>query len=272
MSDARANGRFADRIGMSTGALFPDYATEDALSVAAAHGFRVVEIYFQTHGEYAPAFVSELARRLDDLELRAHSLHNDTRHFNLWSDYRRRADESYALFERFIDIAAALGARAITWHGLTERLDDPVRFEQFAASARRLGEQAARAGVTLTIENVSWCYVRRVEHVQRLRDLALPIGFTFDPFQAAEAGEDPAAIIRAMGEQLTTVHLSDFGSGTIRHLPLGEGEIAWEPVFAALGDVGYSGPLIVEAPYRGNLGVLADGRDFVQRQLGATGH
>ncbi|MBN2304317.1 MAG: sugar phosphate isomerase/epimerase [Anaerolineae bacterium] len=266
MTQSNPNGHI-NRIGMSTGALFPNYHTEDALTVAAEYGFSVVEIYLQTLGEYTPPLVAMLKQRLEDLNLRVHSLHNDIRHYHLWSPYARRAAESQALFERLIDIAAELGAQAITWHGFQDRVDDPAQFEHFAAVAERFGHRARQAGVTLTIENVSWCYLRGVEQIQQVRDLDLPLGFTFDPFQAAEAGQDPARIIHAMNDRLTTVHLSDYGSGTIRHLPLGDGIIAWGAVFQALDAVDYQGPLIVEAPYRGNLDTLARGRTFVRQYL-----
>ncbi len=259
----------ANPIGLSTGALFPDYHTEDALVVAAEHGFPVVEVYIQTHGEYTPPFVTGLKQRLDSLGLTAHSVHNDVRHFELWSPYSRRAAESYALFERLIDLTAELGAQAITWHGFCDKLDDPAAFDRFAETAWSLGTRAQQAGITVTIENVSWCYLRRVEHIQRVRDAHLPLGFTFDPFQAAEAAQSPPGIIRAMGDRLTTVHLSDFGSGENRHLPLGQGIIDWPAVFDALADVHYQGPLIIESPVRGDGAVIGAARDFVERHLAA---
>ncbi len=257
----------ASRIGLSTGALYPDYTTEDALNVAAEYGYCCVELYIQTRGEYAPSFVSDVKQRMNALELRIHSLHNDTRHFDLWSPYKRRAAESYALFERLIDMAAELGAQAITWHGYDKNFDDDRMFDRFAETAHYLGGRARQAGITVTIENVSWCYVRRVEHIYRIREANLPLGFTFDPFQAMEAEQIPTEIIRAMGDRLTTVHLSDFGLGPIRHMALGEGMINWRSIFRTLDEVDYRGPLIMEAPYRGNLDVVASGRRFVEQQL-----
>jgi sugar phosphate isomerase/epimerase len=258
---------FDHRIGLSTGALYPDYLTEDALSVAARQHFPVVEIYLQTPGEYAPDFVAGLRQRLIDHDLAAHSLHNDIRHFDLWSSYRRRAAESYALFERLIDVAAELGVRAITWHGFKDHLDDPARLDRFAEIVSRLGFQAQQRDITLTIENVSWCYVRTAAHVERIRSLDLPLGFTFDPFQAAEAGVDPEDMIRAMGDRIATVHLADYGPGLVRHLPLGAGIINWPAMFRTLDVADYTGPLIVETPFRGDLSILAAGRDFVRRHL-----
>ncbi|MBN1967048.1 MAG: sugar phosphate isomerase/epimerase [Anaerolineae bacterium] len=272
MSQQTTDNSTARRIGLSTGSLFPAYLTEDALNAAAQLGFSTVEVYLQTHGEYAPAFVAEVRRRLDSLGLTVHSVHNDIRHFDLWSAYARRADESHALFERLVDVAAAWNAQAITWHGTRDPLDTPDEFGRFAATVGTLAERAGSVGVTLTIENVRWCYVRGVEQIRHVRDTGLPLGFTFDPFQAAEAGQDPAAVVRAMGDRLTTVHLSDFGTGVIRHLPLGQGTLDWPVIFHALAEVHYQGPLIVEVPFRGDLDVLAQGRAFVEHHLAAGPH
>jgi deoxyribonuclease-4 len=252
-------------IGLSTGALFPDYLTEDALAVASQFGFDTVEIYLQTPGEYHSAFVRKVKQSLNHTGLTAHSLHNDTRHFDLWSPYSRRAAEGRDLFKRLIEIAVELGAQALTWHGLAAKIDDEDAIARFVESAYDLGEQAQQAGVILTVENVSWCYLRRVDHVQHLRDL--PIGFTFDPFQAAESGENSVELIHSMGDRLTTVHLSDYGTGVIRHLPVGQGNLDWAGLFWALSEIHYTGPLIIESPYRGDLQVLADGRGFVLSHL-----
>jgi sugar phosphate isomerase/epimerase len=265
-----SNGIPHNPVGLSTGALFPDYVTEDALDVAAGHGFRVVEMYLQTHGEYTPSFVMDVRQRLDASGLAVHSLHNDLRHYDLWSAYARRAAEAFALFERLLDMAATLGAKAITWHGYGRYVADPASFDHFAAVIHSLGERAQQLGVTITLENVSWCYLRGVEQVRQVCAAGLPVGFTFDSFQAAEAGYDPPDIIRAMRDHLTTVHLSDFGQDQLRHLPLGQGSIDWPPIFATLAEIDYQGPIIVEAPYRGDLNVITTGKTFVEQFLAAN--
>jgi sugar phosphate isomerase/epimerase len=55
-------------------------------------------------------------------------------------------------------------------------------------------------------------------------------------------GEDPAAVIRAMPEQICHVDLEDAGNARIhQHLMPGEGEIDFADLFAALRDVRYHG-------------------------------
>lgn len=238
----------ANPVGLSSAALYPHTLTEDALRVAADLGFSVVELYLQTVGEYHPLYLAELQTRCRDLGLRVHALHVDVRHYQFWSEYRRRRDEAQALFGEAVHVGASLGAVAIDWHGLTlADLRAGVSEDQFFDLARPLGERAADAGVVLCLENVSWCWMRSPAEITRVRELGLPVGFTFDPFQAAEAGMDPLAVVTAMGDGLTNVHLSDYAPGS-RHLPVGAGTLPWPTLLQAIQATGYAGPLFLEAP------------------------
>lgn len=70
------------------------------------------------------------------------------------------------------------------------------------------------------------------------------LGVNLDVGHAAVYGEDPAESVRRCAGHITGVHLEDI-SGGIRgkhyHLIPGEGDLAFEPVFDALGDIGYEG-------------------------------
>lgn len=246
-------------VGLSSAALYPHVMTEDVPSVAADLGFGVIELYLQTVGEYHPLFLAELQRRTCDLGLTVHALHIDTRHYHFWSDYRRRRDEAAALFAEAVHMAASLGALCIDWHGLTQaEVKAGVTIEAFLDTAAALGECAAADGVVLSLENVSWCWMRGPAEVMRLRQAGTPVGFTFDPFQAAEAQADPLAIVAAMGDGLTNVHVSDYAPGH-RHLPVGEGDLDWHALLSALRATGYGGPLMLEAPQ-------ARGESFVRQR------
>ncbi|MGC9357404.1 MAG: sugar phosphate isomerase/epimerase family protein [Anaerolineae bacterium] len=254
-------------IGVSTASFYPHYLTEDALCAAAELGFEVVEAFLQVDAEYTSAFGAELARRQRATGVAVHSLHLYATSFDLWSAYPRMVEEVRHRFLRTLEVAAQVEARALTWHGLRYGIDNPHLVEAFLDSLAWAAEQAHAAGITLCIENVSWCYLRRPEHVEILRGTGLPLGYTFDSFQAAESNTEPTALIRAMNGQLTTVHLADFTETGPRHLPPGEGEIAWPEVLGALLDVGYDGPLIIEVAHLKSTETLVRARDFVKRKL-----
>jgi sugar phosphate isomerase/epimerase len=264
---AEAGWKTPPEIGLSTAALYPTHLTEDALATIAGLGFRVVEVFLQTAEEYTSAFGLELNRRRRDLGIHVHSLHLYSPYFDMWSPYPRMAQETRGRFQALLDIATTLAAHALTWHGLRYGLEDAGLINAFFESATWAGEQAQAAGITLCIENVSWCYLRTDEQVQAIRQAMLPVGFTFDTFQSGESGADPTTLIQAMDGYLNTVHLADYAPGGPRHLPPGDGILDWPSILHALQKAGYSGPLILEPAHIEDPTALLHARDFVQQVL-----
>ena len=255
-------------IGMSTASLYPTYPTEEALTTAADLGFRVVEVFLQAEAEHSTAFSLELDRRRRAAGIRVHSLHLHTHYFSLWTPYARRAEETRDRFRRTLDLAQRVGAQALTWHGIGAQFN-AQRLAAFMDSTAWAAEQARAAGITLCIENVSWCYLRTPEQVHALNALGVPLGFTFDTFQAGESHVDPTTLIHAMGGRLTTVHLADYDPAGPRHLPPGQGTLDWPAILRALADISYTGPLIIELADIQTLDVLRESRDFIAQQVNA---
>jgi sugar phosphate isomerase/epimerase len=254
-------------LGLSTAAFYPTHLTEDALSASAQLGFRVVEIFLQVDQECTPEFGRELDRRRRELGVRVHSLHLYAVHFDMWAAYPRMVEETRARFLRVLEIANRLEACALTWHGLRYSLDDPPTVAAFFESVAWAGGKAQSAGVTLCIENVSWCYLRTPAHVRALLDAGFPVGFTFDTFQAGESEVDPAALIDAMGARLLTVHVADYAPGAPRHLLPGAGCLDWPAILRALRAAGYAGPLILEPAHVTDPSLLVRARTFLETLL-----
>jgi sugar phosphate isomerase/epimerase len=243
------------RLGLSGGALYPDVPTEDVPSVAARLGVADVELMLQTPGEYGSAFVREVAANCRAAGIRVHAVHTYQSLHPLFTPYRRRTEEARTLFDRGIAAAAELGARALIWHGMTrEEARVLDAWERFIAATAELAGACGAAGVTLAIENVSWCVVSTAREVMalaaRLPEIGPPetVGFAFDPFQAAEAGANPFMILAAMEGRIVDVHISDHKDGdpTARHLPPGDGDLPWPALVRAIASSGYDGPLISE--------------------------
>ena len=253
-------------IGMSTAALYPHYLTEDALTAAADLGFPVAEAFLQTEEEHGTAFGVELDKRRRATGIRIHSFHLHTHYFNLWTPYSRRLKEIQERYLRTLDLANRVEAKAFTWHGIGSQFSFK-RLSEFMDSTAWAAERAHEAGITLCIENVSWCYLRAPEQIQPLLDLGVHIGFTFDTFQAGESNVDPATLIHAMGDRLTTVHLADYDPDGPRHLPLGKGVLDWPAILRALENVAYNGPLIIELADVESLDVLRESKAFIEQQL-----
>jgi len=244
------------RLALSSGALYPTVQTEDAPREAARLGVDTVELLLQTAGEYEPSFIDILAANAAAAGVRVHAIHTFLALHPFFTPYRRRTEEARAKFAQAVEAAHRLGARAIVWHGASrEEFAEVGGWEPFLATAADLAGMCHEAGVTLAIENVSWCAVATVREVQELAARmptlgpAGSVGFTFDPYQAAAADANPFMILAAMEGQLVNVHISDRreGDSSRRRLPPGEGDLPWPALLRAVAASGYEGPLIVEA-------------------------
>ncbi len=225
----------------------------------------------QTAGEYEAPVIRALAANAVASGVQVASLHTWAELHPFFTAYARRTEEAHARFDRAIEASQELGARAIVWHGpRAVALPGPEGFERFLGVVAGLAPRFAAAGVTLAIENVSYCLLARVRDVAafaaRLPELGPPgsVGFAFDPFQAASAGANPFMMLAAMGEHVADVHLSDHRANDpgSRHLPPGEGDLPWPALLRAVAGV-YRGPLIVEA----NVGADAAGLAPIRARL-----
>jgi sugar phosphate isomerase/epimerase len=238
-----------------------------------------LEVMLQTPGEYERSLIGALRANAEAAGVRIHALHAWQESHRLLDPYRRRALEGRDRFRRAIAAAAEVGARALVWHGpWRQELRVPDAWDRFLAATADLAVECAAAGVTLAIENVSWCALPDARAVAafaaRLPEVGPPgsLGFAFDPFQAAEAGANPFMVLAAMGDRVVDVHLSDRREAdpAARHLPPGEGDLPWPALLRAIAGV-YAGPLMVEA----SLGPDGEGfgriRDYLLPLIAALG-
>ncbi len=247
----------AVQLGVSSGAFYPHTPTEQVPAAAAQLGITAIELMLQTLGEYQPAFVSDLARRARSHGVTIHSVHAMHSLHPMLNAYPRRAAEAREEFQRVIEATAMLGARVLVWHGVDRKdVQTPEGWERFIALSHDLAQACGDAGVTLGIENVSWCALAKVRDVvsfaTRLEEIGSPreIGFVFDPFQAVEAGANPFMVLAAMGNRVVNVHISDYRQvdPAARHLLPGDGDLPWSALLRAISGSGYTGPLMIEGP------------------------
>ena len=246
-------------LGISSGAFYPRTPTEEVPHKAAELGIHTIEIMLQTPGEYQPAYIADLAARAKDAGVTVRSVHTMHRLHPLFDPYRRRVREGRELFERGIEAAATLEADVLVWHGATSNdVIEPEGWERFIEVTTELATACGNAGVTLGVENVSWCAMATVRDVVRIAtrmdEIGPPehLGFVFDPFQAMRADANPFMVLAAMGNRLANVHISDYSTENpeLRHLPPGDGSIPWSAMLRAIAGSGYNGPMIIESPLR----------------------
>lgn len=171
-------------------------------------------------------------------------------------DRARRAD----LLLRAVRIAGDLGAHAVHCFSgtLPPGTDPDTAWQRLTETLAPVLDAAATAGVPLAVEPEPGHLLATLADFHRLRraldDPAL-LGLTLDigHCQCLEP-LPPADCVRAAAPWLRHVQIEDMRRGVHEHLPLGDGEIDFPPVLAALAETGYRGLTVVELPRHSHAG------------------
>lgn len=237
------------QLGLSTAAFYGRWETEEAAREIALLGMDCAEVFLQTVSEYEPSFAELVREKLGGIP--CVSMHPSGIQFEnqMFGRSGRQRQDAFDLFRRTLDAAQRLGAQYYVYHGRSTALLKPLPFDLQANidMIGRMGEEAARRGMYIAWENVSWCQLTTCERVARVRAAMPDVRFTLDIKQAMRAGEDPIAMARAMGDALVHVHVCDWKTDGTLCLP-GEGSFDFCKLVAVLGELGYEGAVILE-PY-----------------------
>ena len=95
---------------------------------------------------------------------------------------------------------------------------------------------AKQAGKRLLFENTPYCFTPTIDElasvIRTVDDDALKI--VYDVANAAYIGEDPVAALNSYHESIRLIHISDTGTETWGHDPIGTGVIDWEDLGRAV--------------------------------------
>lgn len=154
---------------------------------------------------------------------------------------------------RAIDVARDLSAGCVSlWSGAaTDGADEEMLWKRLVDGLLPVLDHADARGVTVGFEPEPGMFidtlprfgslVERLERPERL-------GLTVDVGHLECMGERPASVLDAWGGRIVNVHVDDMLACRHEHLPLGDGDVAFGDVFAALAAGGYAGGLHVELP------------------------
>ncbi|MDO4543864.1 MAG: sugar phosphate isomerase/epimerase [Clostridia bacterium] len=241
-------------IGISTACLFNRFDTEDCFSVIKSLGANLAEVFLNTFSEYEPSYCRLLKKRMEAAGVGVYSVHPMSAQFEsqLFSIHRRQRSDALDIYKKVLESGGILGAKCYVMHGAAhlsgaaKNLQDELILERF----RELTEVARASGLTLALENVSWCIYHDSEYGRMLKD-GLGDGklkFVLDIKQAVRSGTSPFDYIDAIGEDLINVHLCDykFIGGISRPFMPCKGEFDFGRLKSALEGVGYKSPLFIE--------------------------
>ncbi|MDR0396411.1 MAG: sugar phosphate isomerase/epimerase [Oscillospiraceae bacterium] len=235
------------RIGLTTGMYYSVMETEEALSYIGRFGVPCCEVFFETFSEYSTAFARELVSRLNGIE--PVSMHTRTQHFEtdlLGSSKRQRAD-GIDNFARALDAGAELGVKLYVYHGPMQIRGERKPIEKWRGALEYAAEMAAKRGIQLCWENVSWCALSDPERVEEAAEVCPRLGFVMDVKQAMQTRRDPLEYVKAMGKRLRHVHVLDKDEQGRPVLP-GRGVYDFRRLADTLREMDYGGDVILE-PY-----------------------
>ena len=226
--------------------------TIDVFSEAGFEGIDfnadIEEYYTDAHG---PEFYKEV---------RAYAADRGIGFYQTHAPFRCNFPEPEKTERRFWEIvksmehSALLGAEMTVIHSFKKYEEKTREFwmEQNLNFYKRLIPYAEETGVKIAIENIHGGYLTSdAESLLELMNLLDNEVFTicFDVGHAQIAGQDPAEMIRKLGNRIGCTHVHDNdGVNDLHTLPFAYGGVIdWESVMKAFAEAGYTGNLNYEA-------------------------
>ena len=278
-------------------AILPDLPLADVLAFAADEGFACVELMCWPPGKadrrYAGVTHLDVTRPGDDETGRARDLAKKhgvaiaglgyyPNPLDADAEHRRAVVEH---LKKVITAAPKVGVSVVnTFIGRDHTKSLEGNWAGFRAVWPDVVRHAEGAGVTLGIEHCPMLFsdnewpggknLATSPAVWRRLFEELPtkhLGLNFDPSHLIWQGIDIPRAVREFRQRIVFVHakdervdrdrLHDVGVlGLGWHVPKlpGLGDVAWGPLFAALTDIGYNGPVCIEVEDRAYEGSLAE--------------
>ncbi len=181
------------------------------------------------------------------------------------------AEWRIALLERAIEVAADLGAEAVSfWSGaLPADVSPELGWERLVSSCTQLVAYAADRGVQLGLEPEPGMLVEDLAGYLKLQaDVGSEtLGLTLDiGHLVCNEPLPPATCITTPAPYLVNVQIDDMRRGIHEHLEYGTGEVDFPAVFEALNTINYQGLVAVELPRHSHAAptVAAESIDFVR--------
>ncbi len=175
-----------------------------------------------------------------------------------------------------IDVAASIRADSVSlWSGTPDdRAEDSELFHRLVNGLGDVLQYAESRAVRLSFEPEPGMFIATMARFDELfRRVAHPLfGLTLDVGHVHCLGDDDiGGHIRRWRDVLWNLHIEDMRHGVHEHLPFGEGEIDFTPVFAALHEIGFRGPLHVELSRHSHdaVNLARRSHEFLRRFIGA---
>lgn len=255
------------RLSIHTDRLERRFGAIAAIKMIAEAGFEAIDysMYYTdsaVFGRGGRILASEIKRIAEARGLAVNQAHAPFSDFRIGAENESHNRKVYSSICEAIAIAARLGAPTVVVHPavICPRLSRDARFEMNAELFSHLVAFADNCGVGISIENL---YPREredgemplgrvcadAEELIRYADALSDRGVTvcFDAGHAGLAGESAAGMVKALGERIKHLHLHDNDFNEDMHTLPYLLNTNYSSLCKALGRVGYSGDVTLEA-------------------------
>ena len=237
------------RFGLSTAAFFGRYEVEEAAQYISKLPVDCAEVFLQTFSEYNGSFAKTVGQNLGGIPCT--SIHPLGTCFEnqMFSSSMRQRNDAIGIFRSVLEAGQQLGASVYVHHGRhsPQIVMLPWNLQRNVDVIGMMCEEAKQHNMVIGWENVYWCQLTEPSRVLEAKKALPQVRFTLDIKQAMRAGCNPIDFVYAMGDQLCNVHVCDWKEDGTLCLP-GEGSFNFGALIAALREIGYDGPVVME-PY-----------------------
>ena len=237
------------RFGLSTAAFFGRHEVEEAARYISRLPVDCAEVFLQTFSEYNGAFAKMVKENLENVPCTSVHPLGTCFENQMFSSSGRQRNDAIGFFRGVLEAGRELGASVYVHHGRhsPQIVTLPWNLQRNVDIIGMMCEEAKQYGMVIGWENVYWCQLTNPSRVLEARAALPQVRFTLDIKQAMRAGCNPIDFVYAMGDQLCNVHVCDWKEDGSLCLP-GEGSFDFGALIAALKEIGYDGPVIME-PY-----------------------
>jgi sugar phosphate isomerase/epimerase len=257
------------RLAFSTNA-FKKSSLESAIDAIAQVGYGGVELMADVPhalpGHVSPARLRDLKKRIADhgqvvSNVNAFTLFacGDTYHPTWIEDDAKLRQTRIEHTRACLRLAAEVGAKTISLQPggplIGTSISRNEAANRYADGLNAVLDDARSLNITLGIEPEPGLFIQSADEYLKFKNAYFKheplVRMNCDIGHLFCVGDDPAAVIRAMPQQVAHVHLEDIGDNRVhQHLTPGKGVIDFESVFSALDAIGYGGWVTVELyPY-----------------------
>lgn len=203
------------------------------------------------------------------------SVHPPAWDVNAAAPLRALRDAAAFLNLQALSFCREIGGTQIVYHpGYYDRDSNFSRSRALDASYALLDEMIAAArgtGITIAYENIagpSMALFTQEEFIHALDGIDPCVRFLLDLGHAHCNHWDIPAVIDRIGDRLCGFHLHDNDGTGDAHLPIGQGTIPWDAVFAAMRGLPGDPLYVLEYATNTPLRELELGRDLLLREIG----